>query len=78
MSYREKRFLGHEWADLPIIFTSDEVANRITSDPKIVIHGNECIISFLTRYLMFWTLNSAQTIINRWFRRGRLGQFFLI
>ena len=29
------------------IFTSDEV----TSDPKIVIHDNECIILFLTRYL---------------------------
>ena len=27
------------------------LANRITSDPKIVIHGNECIILFLTHYL---------------------------
>ena len=27
-------------------------ANRITSDPKIVIRGNECIILFLTRYFM--------------------------
>ena len=34
---------SHEWKSL---------ANRITSDPKIVIHGNECIILFLTRYLM--------------------------
>ena len=34
---------SHEWKSL---------ANRIRSDPKIVIHGNECIILFLTRYLM--------------------------
>ena len=27
-------------------------SNRITSDPKIVIHGNKCIILFLTRYFM--------------------------
>ena len=39
--------------------------------PKIVIHGNECINLFLTRYLMSWTLNSAKTIIDRWFRRCR-------
>ena len=42
---------SHEWKSL---------ANRITSDPKIVIHGNECIILFLTRYLMSWTHNSAE------------------
>ena len=44
---------SHEWKSL---------ANRITSDPKIVIHGNECIILFLTRYLMSWTFNPAKTI----------------
>ena len=27
---------------------------------KIVIHGNECIISFLTRYFMSWTHKSAK------------------
>ena len=53
---------SHEWKSL---------ANRITSDPKIVIHGNECIILFLARYLMSWTLNSAKTIIDNWFRRCR-------
>ena len=42
---------SHEWKLL---------ANRITSDPKIVIHGNECIILFLTRYFMFWTHNSLK------------------
>ena len=43
---------SHEWKSL---------ANRITGDHKIVIHGNECIILFLTCYLMSWTLNSAKT-----------------
>ena len=38
---------------------------------KIVIHSNECIILFLTRYLMSWTLNSAKSVIDRWFRRCR-------
>ena len=28
--------------------------------PKIVIRGNECIISFLTRYFMSWTHNSTK------------------
>ena len=53
-------FWGHEWGDLPAIFTSDEVtsqSNRIMSDPKIVIRGNECIILFLTHYLMSCTHN---------------------
>ena len=49
--------LGHEWSDLSIIFTSDEVmsekssAHRISSDKNIVIHGNKCIILFLTQCL---------------------------
>ena len=28
MSYREYRFLGHEWGDMPIIFTRDEVTSE--------------------------------------------------
>ena len=40
---------------LPMIFTNDDV----TSEQKIVIHDNEYIISFLTRYFMSWTYNSA-------------------
>ena len=40
----------HEWKSL---------ANRVTSDPKVVIHGNECIILFLARYFISWTPNSA-------------------
>ena len=34
--------------------------NRLTSDKKIVIHGNECIILFLTCYFMWWTHKSAK------------------
>ena len=49
-NFREWR--SHEWKSL---------ANRITSDPKIVI-GNECIILFLTRYLMSWTNNYRSLI----------------
>ena len=40
---------SHEWKSL---------ANRLTSDPKIAIHGNECIILFLIRYLMWWKQSS--------------------
>ena len=32
--------------------------SRVTT--KIVIHGKECIIIFLTRYFMFWTCYSAK------------------
>ena len=56
----------HEWGDSAMIFTSDEVtsenhcrfASRVTK--KFVIHGNECIILFLTRYFMSWTHKSAE------------------
>ena len=42
---------SHKWKSL---------ATRIMSDPKIVIHGNKYIISFLTHYFMSWTHNSVQ------------------
>ena len=29
--------------------------------PKIIINGNECIILFLIRYLIYWTQNSAKS-----------------
>ena len=45
----------HEWRS----HSWKSLANHLTSDPKIVIHGNECIILFLTRYFMLWTHNSA-------------------
>ena len=53
---------GHKWGDLPMIVTSDEVTSennwqttsRVTK--KIVIHGNEYIISFL--YTLFYILNT--------------------
>ena len=46
---RVKRFANyfHEWRS----HEWKSLANRITSDHKIVIHGDECIILFLTRYL---------------------------
>ena len=46
---------SHEWKLL---------VNRVTSDPKIVIHGNECVILFLTCYFMSWTHNSTKN--NHW------------
>ena len=42
---------SHSWKSL---------AKRIMSDPKIVIHGNECIILFLTCHFMSWTHYSAK------------------
>ena len=42
---------SHEWKSS---------ANHITSDQKIVIHSNKCIILFLTRYFMFWTHSSTK------------------
>ena len=45
------KWRSHEWKLLP---------NRPTSDKKIVIHGNECIILFLTCYFMSWTHKSAK------------------
>ena len=58
---------SHEWGDLLMIFMSDEVrhkwksqANRLMNDPKIGIHGNECVILFLTCYFMSWTHNSTK------------------
>ena len=55
---------GHEWGDLPMMFTSKERV-KITdksphSWPKIVIHGKEYIISFLARYFMSWTHSSTK------------------
>ena len=41
---------SHEWKSL---------VNYLTSDHKIVLHGNKCIILFLTRYFMSWTHHSA-------------------
>ena len=74
---RVRRFANnfHEWRS----HGWKSLADHIKSDPKIVIHGNECIILFLTRYqLMSWTHNSPITIIDRWFRHCRQGQSFLI
>ena len=55
---RVRRFANdfHEWRS----HDWKSLANRLRSDPKIVIHGNECIILFLTRYFMSWTYNYAK------------------
>ena len=46
-----RQWFRHSWKSLP---------NRPTRDKKIVIHGNECIILFLTRYFVSWTQKSAK------------------
>ena len=46
-----RKWRSHEWKLL---------ANRFTSDPKIVIHSNEYVILFLTRYCMSSARNSAK------------------
>ena len=48
------------WRHRLTVVMSQSLANRFMSDPKIVIHGNECITLFLTRYFMSWTHNSAK------------------
>ena len=70
-------FWGHMWGDLPMIFTSDEVtrekslANRITSDPKIIIHGNNVSFYFLHAIWCSEHTISLSTIVDRWFRYCR-------
>ena len=46
----------HEWR----IYKWKSLANRITSDKKIAIHGNKCITLFLTCHSMPWTHNSEK------------------
>ena len=61
------KWWSHEWKSLP---------NRLMSDKKIIIHGSECIILFLTRYFMSWTHKSAKkyhrALISPLFSRGGL------
>ena len=53
------KWQSHKWKSL---------ANRIMSDPKIVIHGNECTVLFLTCYFMSWTHTiPIKNIVDRWF-----------
>ena len=60
---------SHEWKLL---------ANRITSDAKIVIHGNEFYFYILHAILCPSTHNSTKTIIDCRFRHRRWGRSFLI
>ena len=72
---RVRRFVDdfHEWRS----HEWKSSANRITSDPKIVIHGNECIMLFLTRYVMSWTHNSFINHHRSLIRNCRKGRSFL-
>ena len=54
----------HEWRS----YVRKSLANCITSHPKIFIHGNKCIILFLTCYLMFLNTHFPKAIIDHWFR----------
>ena len=47
--YHEWR--SHKWKSL---------ANHFTSNPKILIRGNECIILFLIHYFVSWIHNSTK------------------
>ena len=65
MSYRELQFLVTsevicQWFSRSYKWKS--LANHITSDQKIVIHGNEYTILFLTHYSMSWTQHSAKKL----------------
>ena len=67
--WRVKRFTNdfHEWRSQKW----KSLVNHLTSDPKIVIHGNKCISLFLTRCFMSLTHILLKTIIDRSFRQGR-------
>ena len=55
---RVKRFANNvsEWW----CHDQKSLTNRITSDPKVVIHGNEWIVLFPICYFMSWTHNSTK------------------
>ena len=55
---RGRRFANdcHEWRS----HKWKSLSNHITSDPKIVIRINDCIIVFVTRYFIFWIHKSAK------------------
>ena len=63
------KWRSHEWKSL---------VNCITSGPKIFIHGNECIILFLTCYFMPLTHIFLKPIIDRSFHNCRQGRSFLL
>ena len=51
---------SHKWKSLANRLNHWQIASRVSHEPKIVIHSNECIILFLTRYFMSWTHYSAK------------------
>ena len=50
----------HEWQSHEFRHEWKSLANHLTSDQNIVIHGNECIILFLTRHFMSWAHSFAK------------------
>ena len=77
MSYREWRFFGHEWGDLPMIFTSDEVTSenhwQITSrvTKKSLFTVTNVLFYFLHAILYLEHAVPLQAIIDRSFRHCR-------
>ena len=77
-------FLGHEWCDLPMIFTSDEVtsenhwqiASRLTQ--KSLFTVTNVLFNFLHAILCPEHTILLKTIIDRSFRNCRQGRSFLI
>ena len=59
------RIFCHEWGDSAMISRVTKSRVKIIAESphewqKILIHGNECIILFLTRHFMSWTHISAK------------------
>ena len=81
-------FFGNEWGDLAMIFTSEEVtsenfgtsekslANYITSDQKIVIHGTNVSFYFLHAILCSEHTTPLKTIMDHSFRHCRQNSLF--
>ena len=64
MSHREQGFFGHEWGDLPMIFTSDEVTAenhwQMTSrENKKSLFMVTNVLSYFLYYFISWTHHSA-------------------
>ena len=76
--------LGHEWGDLPMIFTSDEVtsenygqiASRVTQ--KSLFTVTNVLFYFLHAILCPGHTILLKPVIDRSFRNCRQGQSFLI
>ena len=77
MSYREQRFLGHEWCDLPMIFTSEnhcQIASRVTQKSLYTVTN----VLFYFLHVIACPQNTffLKTIIDRSFHICRQGRSF--